>query len=132
VPIVPISLGPLTEWAIWTRAPVRKSVALPFLAGRKASAIGPALTLGLIGRSIAERLRGVRRYARLRLETLLWLLISVRSLRRRRETIRQRTEIAIVFQVVLGLAKRPLLTALRERLRSLRSRNKPEIMFGVL
>jgi hypothetical protein len=68
-----------------------------------------------------------------RLKTRLGLLIGVLPLRGRGETVRQRAEIAIVFQVVGILSGRPLLTtALRERLRGLRRGNKPEVMLGVL
>jgi hypothetical protein len=66
------------------------------------------------------------------LKSLLRLLESDLPLRGRSETIRQRVEIAVILQVILILAGRPLLTGLRERLCSLRSGNKPEVMFGVL
>jgi hypothetical protein len=62
----------------------------------------------------------------------LGLLIRVLPLRRRGETIRQRPEIALVVQVVGLLSRRSLLTALRKRLRGLRSCDEPEVMFGVL
>jgi hypothetical protein len=133
VPIVAITLVPLRKLPIGSRTAVGKSVALTVLPGRKAPPIVAALTLGVIGRSIAERLWGIRRGARLRLKSLLRLRVSALPLRRRGETVRQRAEIAIVFQVVaFALSGRSLLAALCERLCSLRSRNKSEVMFGVL
>ena len=133
MPIVAITLVPLRKLPIGSRTAVGKSVALTVLPGRKAPPIVAALTLGVIGRSIAERLWGIRRGARLRLKSLLRLRVSALPLRRRGETVRQRAEIAIVFQVVaFGLSGRSLLAALCERLRSLRSGNKSEVMFGVL
>jgi hypothetical protein len=69
----------------------------------------------------------------MRLKTWLRLRISVLPFRGRCEPIRQRAEIAIVFQVVdLALSGRSLLAALCERLRGLGGCNKPEVMFGVL
>jgi hypothetical protein len=63
----------------------------------------------------------------------LRLRVSVLPLRRGSETIRQPAEITIVFEVVaLALSWRSLLTALCERLRSLRSGDKSEVMFRVL
>jgi len=75
---------------------------------------------------------GVRRDGWVRMKSWLGLLIRVLPLRGRGEAIRQRPEIAVVFQVVDLLSRRSLLTALRERLRGLRSCDKPEVMFGVL
>jgi hypothetical protein len=66
------------------------------------------------------------------MKTGLGLLIRVLSLGRRGETIRQCPEIALVFQVVGLLPRRSLLTALRKRLRGLRRRDEPEVVFGVL
>jgi hypothetical protein len=66
------------------------------------------------------------------LKSLLRLRINGLPLRGRSETIRQRVKIAVILQVVLILAGRALLTALCERLCSLRSGNKSEVMFGVL
>ena len=64
---------------------------------------------------------------------MLRLRVSVLPLCRRGETIRQRAEIAIVFEIVaFGLSRRSLLTALRQRLCSLRGGNKSEVMFRVL
>jgi hypothetical protein len=55
------------------------------------------------------------------------------SLRRRREAIRQGAEIAVIIQFVdLAFSGRSRLTALRERLCSLRRSDKPEVMLGVL
>jgi hypothetical protein len=132
LPIVPITLVSLLERPIGSRAPVGKPGALPLLPGGKASAVGAGRTLSLVGRPIAERLRSVRRRARMRLKTRLRLLISVLSLGRRSETIRQGAEIAIVFQIVALLSRRALLTALGKRLRGLRSGDKSEVMFGML
>jgi hypothetical protein len=66
------------------------------------------------------------------MKTGLGLLIRVLPLRRRGETIRQRPEIALVFEIVGLLSGRSLLTALRKRLRGLRSCDESEVMFGVL
>jgi hypothetical protein len=117
--------------AIGSRASVLKSVALTVLPGRKASPI-VSLALWLVSRSVGERLWGVRRSGRLRLKSLLRLRINGLPLRGRRKTIRQRVKIAVILQVVLILAGGALLTALCERLRSLRSGNKSKVMFGVL
>jgi hypothetical protein len=118
---------------IRSRTAVLKSVGLTILPGSKSPAIGAPLALGLVRRSIAEWLRGIRRSARLRLKSMLRLRISVLPLRRRGETIRQRAEIAIVFEIVaLALSRRSLVTALRQRLCSLRSGDKSEVMFRVL
>ena len=69
----------------------------------------------------------------MRLKSLLRLRVSALPLHGRGETIRQRAEVAIIFQVVaFGLSGRSLLAALCERLCSLRSGNKSEVMFGVL
>jgi hypothetical protein len=133
LPIVPITLVPLLERPIGSRTPIGKSAALPLLPGGEASAIIAALTLGVEGRPVAERLRGVRRGARLRLEARLWLLKGVLPLGRRSETIRQgAAEIAIVIQLVAFLSGRTLLAALCKRLRGLGGGNKPEVMFGML
>ena len=129
--IVAIALVAVLVRAIGSRTSVLKSVALTILPGRKASPI-VSLALGLVSRSVGERLGGVRRSARLRLKSLLRLLESDLPLRGRSETIRQRVEIAVILQIILILARRALLTALRERLCSLGSGNKPEVMFGVL
>ena len=131
--IVAISVVAVLERAIGPRTSVLKSVALTILPGRKAPSIVAALTLGLVRRPVAERLRGVRRSARLRLKSLLRLRVGALALRRRGETVRQRAEIAIVFEVVaLTFAGRSLLTALRESLCGLRSGDKSEIMLRVL
>jgi hypothetical protein len=66
------------------------------------------------------------------LKSLLRLRESLLPLCRRSETIRQPAKIAVIVQVVVVFPGRPLLTALRERLCSLRGGNKPEVMFGVL
>jgi hypothetical protein len=129
--IVAITLVAVLVRAIGSRTTVLKSVALTVLPGRKTSPI-VSLALWLVSRSVGERLWGVRRSARLRLKSLLRLRISGLPLRGRSETIRQRVEIAVILQVILILAGRALLTALRERLCSLRSGNKPEVMLGVL
>ena len=131
MPIVAIALVALGERPIGPRTPIRKAVALTILSGGKASAIAAALTLALIGRSVAEGLRGVWREARLRLKPRLGLLVSL-PLRRRSETIRQPAEIAIVVEVVIGLAGRSLLAALCQRLSGLSSRYEPEIVLRVL
>jgi hypothetical protein len=132
VPIITVTFISLRERPIGSRTAVRKPVALTLLPRRKAPAIIAALTLGLVCRPVAERLWGVRGGARLRLKSLLRLLISALSLGGRGETIRERAEIAIVLQVIFALSGRPLLTTLRERLRGLRGCNKTEVMFGVL
>ncbi len=133
MPIVAITLVTIRELPLGARSAVRKSVALTLLTRHEAPPIGAPLTFGLVCRSIDERLWGIRRGVGLRLKSMLWLRVSVLPLRRRSETIGQPAEIAIVFEVVaLALAWRPLLTALRERLSSLRSGNKSEVMFRVL
>ncbi len=132
MPIVAIALVALGERPIGSRTPVRKTVALTVLPGGKASAIAAALTLGLVGWSLDKGLRGVWRQARLRLKPWLGLLVSVLPLCGRSETIRQAAEIAIVFQVVLGLSWRSLLTALCERLSGLSCRYEPEVVLRVL
>ena len=129
--IVAITLVAVLVRAIGSRTSVLKSVALTVLPGRKASPI-VSLALGLVSRSVGKRLWGVRRSGRLRLKSLLRLRINGLPLRGRSETIRQRVKIAVILQVVLILAGRALLTALCERLCSLRSGNKSEVMFGVL
>ena len=51
----------------------------------------------------------------------------------RSETVRQgAAEIAVVIHLVAFLSGRPLLTALRKRLRGLGGGNQPEVMFGML
>jgi hypothetical protein len=133
VPIVAITFIAIRERPIRSRTPVLKSVvALTLLPGPKAAAIAAALTLGVICRPVAKWLRSVWRYAWLRLKALLRLLVSVLSLGRRSEAIRQPAEIAVVFQVVISLSRRSLLTALCERLGGLGGCNKPEVMFGML
>jgi len=134
VAIVAITLVTIRELPIGARASVLKSVvALTILPRRKPSPIIAALALGLVRRSVAKRLWGVRRNVWLRLKSLLRLRVSILPLRRRSETIRQPAKIAIVFEVVaFALSGRPLLTALYERLCSLRSGNKSEVMFRVL
>jgi hypothetical protein len=114
------------------RTSILESIALTVLTRREASAL--ALTLGLVWRrrwSVAEWLWRVWR-AGLWLKSLLRLLIRVLPLSGRSESIRQRAKIAIVFEVVVTLTSRPLLTALRERLRGLSGRNQAEVMFRVL
>lgn len=133
MPIVAITFVTFGEWPIGSRTPIRKSGALTLLPGRKSDAIGAALTFALVRRSIAERLRGTRRGARLLwLKSLLRLLIRALSLRRRRETIRQRAEIAVVLKIVLALSGLSLLTALCERLCGLRSGDESKVVLGVL
>lgn len=131
--IVPITVVPVLELTIGSRTPVLKSVALPILPGGKASPIVTALTLPLVRRSLDERLWNVRSSARLGLKSwLLRLLVRVLPLGRRGETIRQAAKISVIFRVVVLLPGSPLLTALCERLRSLRGGNKPKVMLGVL
>jgi hypothetical protein len=130
--VVAITLVAVLERTIGSRPPVLKSVALTILPGRKAAAVGSALTLAFVGRSLNEWLWGVRRSGRLGLKSLLRLRVSVLPLGRRGETIRQPAKIAIILQVVVALSGWPLLTALGERLRRLRRSDKPEVMFGVL
>jgi hypothetical protein len=141
--IAPLSIVPITlvvavlvvavlERAIGPRTSVLKSVALTILPGCKAPSIAAALTLALVRRPLDERLWGVRRTARWGLKSLLRLRESLLPLRRRGETIRHPAKIAVIVEVVLILSRRPLLTALCERLCSLRRCNKPIVMFGVL
>jgi hypothetical protein len=131
--IVAVTLIALLERAILSRTPILKSVALlTILPGRKAPAIIAALAIGLVSRPVAERLRSVRRDVWLRLKSLLRLLVSVLPLRRRGETIGQRVKIAVIVHTLIVFSGRPLLTALRQRLRSVRSGNETEVMFGVL
>jgi hypothetical protein len=66
----------------------------------------------------------------LRLKAWLRLLVGVLTLRGRGETIRQ--QIAVIVHILLVLSRRPLLTALRQRLCGLRGRNQSEVMFRVL
>ena len=130
--IVAIPVVAVLVRAIGSRTSVLKPVALlTILPGRKAPAI-VSLALGLVSRPVGERLWGVRRSGRLRLKPWLRLLVGILPLRGRSETIRQRVKIAVIVHVVFILAGRALLTALCERLCSLRSGNKPEVMFGVL
>ena len=117
--------------AVGPRTSVLKPIALTILPGREAPTI-VALALGLESRPVGKRLWGIRRSARLRLKSWLRLLESDLPLRGRSETIRQRVKIAVIVQIVLILAGRALLTALRERLSSLRSSNKSEVMLRVL
>jgi hypothetical protein len=131
--IVTITVVPVLELTIGSRTPVLKSVALPILPGREASPIVATLTLPLVSRSLDEWLWDARSSAWLGLKSwLLRLLVRVLPLRRRGKTIRQATKIAVIFRVVVVVPGRPLLTALCERLRSLRGRNKPKVMLGVL
>jgi hypothetical protein len=128
--VVAILVVAILERAIGSWASVRKSVALTILPGRKASSVTAALTLAIVRRSLNERLWSVGRNARLGLKSLLRLRESLLPLSRRGEPIRHPAKIAVIVQVVFVL--RPLLTALRERLRRLRRGNKPKVMFGVL
>jgi hypothetical protein len=128
--IVAIILIALLERAILSRASVLKSVALTILPRRKAPTIIAALTIGLVRRSVAKRLWGVRRGGRLRLKALLRLLVSDLPLRGRGETIGQ--QIAVIVHILLVLSGRALLTALRQRLCGVRSGNQSEVMLGVL
>jgi hypothetical protein len=130
--VVAIALVAVLVRAIGSRTSILKSVALTILPRRKAPPIVAALALGLERRPVAKRLWDVRRSARLRLKSLLRLRVSVLPLRGRGEAIRQRVKIAVIFEVILILAGRPLLTTLCQRLCSLRSGNKPKVMFGVL
>ncbi len=69
----------------------------------------------------------------MRLKSLLRLLrVRVLPLRGRGETIGQRVKVAVIVHTLFVLSGRPLLTALRQRLCSVRSGNQPEIMFCVL
>jgi len=120
------------ERAIRPRASVLKSVGLTILPGCEAAPVAAALTLALVSRSLNERLWGVRRSARWGLKSLLRLRESRLPLRGRGETIRHPAKIAVVVQVVVVLSRRPLLTALCERLCSLCRCNQPKVMFGVL
>ena len=121
------------ERAIGARASILKSVALTILPRRKAPPIIAALTVGLVRRSVAKRLWGVRRNAWLRLKSLLRLGVGVLPLGGRGETIRQPAKIAVIFEVVaLALSGWSLLTALRQSLCSLRGGDKSEVMFRVL
>ena len=131
--IVAITLVAVLVRAIGSRTSVLKSVALlTILPGRKAPAV-VSLALRLVSWPVGERLWRVRRSGRwLRLKSLLRLLKGNLPLRGRSETIRQRVKIAVIVQVILILAGRPLLTALRQRLCCLRSGNKSEVMFRVL
>ena len=130
--IVTITLIALLERPIRPRTSILKSVALlTILPRRKAPAIIAALTIGLVRRSVAERLRGVRRDVWLRLKSLL-LRVSVLPLRGRGETIGQRVKVAVIVHTLIVFSGRPLLTALRQRLRSVRGGNETEVMFGVL
>jgi hypothetical protein len=130
--IVAVTLVALLERAILSRTSVLKSVALTILPGRKAPTVIAALTLGLVRRPVAKRLWGVWRGVRLRLKALLRLLIGVLPLRGRSETIGQRVKVAVIVHTLVVLSGRPLLTTLRERLCSMRSRNETEVMLGVL
>jgi hypothetical protein len=130
--IVAISLISILKWPIRSRTSVLKSVALTILPRRKPAAIGAALTIGLVRRSVAEGLRGVRRDVWLRLKALLRLLVSVLPLRRRSETIGQRVKVAVIVHTLFVLSGGSLLSALRQRLCSVRSGDQSEVMFGVL
>jgi hypothetical protein len=131
--IVAIPFVAVLVRAIGSRTSVLKSVALlTILPGRKAPAI-VSLALGLVSRPVGERLWGVgRSRCRLRLKSWLRLLKGVLPLRGRGETIRQRVKIAVIVQVILILAGRALLAALRQRLRSVRGGDKSEVMLRVL
>jgi hypothetical protein len=131
--IVAIILIALLERTIRPRASILKSVALlTILPRRKTPAIIAPLTIGLVRRSVAEGLRDVLRNVWLRLKALLRLLVSVLPLRGRGETIGQRVKVAIIVHAVLVLSSRPLLTALRQSLRSVSRGNETEVVFGVL
>jgi hypothetical protein len=131
--IVAITLVALLERAIGSRTSILKSVALlTILPRRKTPTIIAALTIGLVRRPIAKRLWGVRRDVRLRLKSLLRLLVSVLPLRRRGETIGQRVKVAVIVHTLIVFSGWPLLTALRQRLRSVRRGDETEVMFGVL
>jgi hypothetical protein len=133
--IVAVTLVPILERAILSRPSILKTIALTILPRRKGAAIVAALTLGLVRRSVAERLWSVRRGARLRLKAWLrlrLLLVGVLPLRGRGETIGQRVKVAVIVHPLIILSSRPLLTALRQGLRGLRSGDQSEIMFCVL
>jgi hypothetical protein len=134
LPIVAIAFVPILERAILARTSILKPVALAILPGREAASVIAALTLlTLVLRPLGKGLRGVRRGVRLRLEARwLGLLESVLPLGGGSETIGQRVKIAVIVHAVLVLPGRPLLTALRKRLRSLRGGDEPEVMLGVL
>ena len=68
----------------------------------------------------------------MRLKALLRLLVCVLPLCGRGETIGQRVKVAVIVHTVFVLSGRPLLTALRERLRSVSRGDETEVMFGVL
>jgi hypothetical protein len=57
---------------------------------------------------------------------------SVLPLRGRGETIGQRVKVAVIVHTLLVLSGRPLLTALRQRLRGVRSGNQSEVMLCML
>jgi hypothetical protein len=130
--IVAITLIAFLKRAILSRASILKPVALTILPGRKATAIIAALAVGLVRRPVGKRLRGVGRGARLGLKALLRLLVSDLPLRGRGETIGQRVKVAVIVHSLIVLSGRPLLTALRQRLGSVGSGNKSEIMLSVL
>jgi hypothetical protein len=134
VPVVTITLSTLGERPIRARPTVGEAVALTILTICKPRTIVRALTLALIRSSLGIRWLRIGRHAGLGLKPRLWLLVrGDSSLRRRREAIRQRAEIAIIIQfVALALSRRSRLTALCERLCRLRSGNKSEVMLGVL
>jgi len=130
--IVAVTLIAILERPIRSWTSILKSVALTILPRRKAPAIGAALTIGLVRRSIAERLRGVRGDVWLRLKSLLRLLVGVLPLRGRGETIGQRVKVAVIVHTLVVFSGRPRLTALRQRLRRVSRGNETKVMFGVL
>ena len=133
MPVVAIAFIPVGERSILSWTAFGKPVALPVLPICKPCPFVLALTLSLVGRSLGVRLGSVRGHIRLRLKSLLRLLIGGLPLRRRGEAIRQRTEIAVVFHIfAIAFAGRARLATLRERLGGLRSCNQPKVMLGML
>jgi hypothetical protein len=134
LPVVTITFSTLGERTIRARPTVGEAVALPILTICKPRAIVRSLTLALIRSSLGIRWLRIGRQAGLGLKSRLWLLVRRPGpLRRRREAIRQAAEIAVVIHfVALAFSGRSRLTALCERLGSLRRGDKSEVMLGVL
>ncbi len=133
VPVVAIAFVPVGERPVLSWTAFGKPVALPFLPICKPCPFVLALTFSLVGRSLGVRLGSVRGHIRLRLKSLLRLLIGGLPLGRRGEAIRQRAEIAVVFHLfAIAFAGRARLAALSERLGRLRGCNQSKVMLGVL
>ena len=98
MPVVAIAFIPVGERSISSWTAFGKPVALPVLPICKPCPFVLALTLSLVGRSLGVRLGSVRGHIRLRLKSLLRLLIGgFPSPPSGGEAIQQRTEIAVVF-----------------------------------